>query len=347
MRRALVVSGGGSKGAFAVGVIKQLAADFPNLKFDVYVGTSTGALLTPLAAMEEYNLLEELYTTQTTEDVIIKSNIGNRLGEHSIFDATPLWNLISKFYTDARYEELTNSSRKVYLNTTCLQTRELVVFTNETGAVDGKYYKVRELINADHFRRAIMASACQPVFMPPIKVNVNVPGEAHPNYQFVDGGVREYVGIQMAIDAGATEIIAIILSPEADPPEEKEYKNLFQLLERTIDMFSEDVGKNDLLFPEQYNEALNYIDTVKTKMKADGIADNKIQQYFSTPGGENPFSGKVPLKIHLIRPDDPLGGGPGGLTFDPEEMKNMIAVGKQIFNDFVASLPPEDTGGWV
>jgi NTE family protein len=347
MRRALVVSGGGSKGAFAVGVIKQFAANFPNLKFDVYVGTSTGSLLTPLAAMGEYNLLEELYTTQTTEDVILKSNIGNRLNEHSIFDATPLWNLIAKYYTDARYEELSNTGNKVYLNTTCLQTAELIVFTNDADAIDGKYYKVCKLINADHFRRAVMASACQPVFMPPIKVNVNVPGEPHPNYQFVDGGVREYVGIQMAIDAGATEIVTILLSPEADPPEEKEYKNLFQLLERTIDIFSTDVGKNDLLIPDQYNEALNYIDTVKVKMKADGIADSKLQQYFTTPGVENPFSGKVPLKIYIIRPDDPLNGGPGGLIFDPAEMKNMVAVGRQIFNDFIAGLTPEDTGGWV
>jgi len=57
-----------------------------------------------------------------------------------------------------------------------------------------------------------MASACQPVFMPPIKVNKNVPGEANPHFQFVDGGVREYAGVEMAIDNGATEIFTILLS---------------------------------------------------------------------------------------------------------------------------------------
>ena len=347
MRRALVVSGGGCKGAFAVGVLKQLRSDFPNLFFDVFVGTSTGSLLTPLAAMNEYNLLEELYTTVKTEDIILKSNLGDRLGEHSIFDATPLWNLIAKFYSDARYDELINSGKKIYLNTTCLQTRQLVVFTNDADAIDGKYYSVRQLINADHFRRAVMASACQPVFMPPIKVNVNVPGEAHPNYQFVDGGVREYVGIQMAIDAGAKEIFVILLSPDADPPVETEFKNLFQLLERTIDVFSEDVGKNDTLIPEQYNEALNYIAAVKTKMMVAGLTENAIQGFFSTPGIENPFAGKIPLKIYYIKPDEPLGGGPGGLTFDPVEMQGMVATGKLILSDFIASLTPEDTSGWT
>lgn len=62
-----------------------------------------------------------------------------------------------------------------------------------------KYYQVRKMHNGDHFRKAVMASACQPVFMTPVKVNKNVPGEKNPDHQFVDGGVREYAGVEMAI----------------------------------------------------------------------------------------------------------------------------------------------------
>jgi predicted acylesterase/phospholipase RssA len=346
MKRALVVSGGGSKGAFAVGVIKQLVNDFPHLGFDAFVGTSTGSLLTPLAAIQEYALLEQLYTTQTTANVITKANIGDRLNEHSIFDATPLWNLISNFYTDARYNQLINSGKKFYLNAVCLQTAGLVVFTNDASATDGKYYTVKKIINADHFRRAVMASACQPVFMPPVKVNQHVPGEANPDYQFVDGGVREYVGIQMAIDAGADEIFTIILSPDKDDAIQTEFKTLLPILERTIDIFSTDVGKNDTLVPLQYNNALVYIDAVKKKMVADGLDETKVDGYFNT-GNDNPFAGKRPIKIYFIKPSDPLGGGPGGLTFDPAEMKNMLATGRQIFSQFVAGLSPNDKSGWT
>jgi NTE family protein len=347
MRRALVVSGGGSKGAFAVGVIRQLVRSFPALQFDYYVGTSTGALLLPLAALGKYSLLEELYTSHETEDIVLKTNIGNRLNEHSIFDATPLWLMIGRYYNDDCCSELLNSDRKIYLNTVCLQTGELVVFTNDEDATDGTYYKVKRLLNADHFRRAIMASACQPVFMPPIRVNVNIPGEPHPNYQFVDGGVREYVGIQMAIDAGAKEIIVITLSPDDEPPGEIQYTNLVHLLERTVDILTGDVGKNDLLLPFQYNEALTYIAAVKTKMLADGISADIIQDYFSTPGIDNPFVGKIPLKIYRIKPDMPLGGGPGGLTFEPDEMREMLAKGREVLTRFVAALDPQDTSGWV
>ena len=51
MSRALVISGGGSKGAFVVGVLKRLFAEYPALDFDIYVGTSTGSLMSPLVAL--------------------------------------------------------------------------------------------------------------------------------------------------------------------------------------------------------------------------------------------------------------------------------------------------------
>jgi predicted acylesterase/phospholipase RssA len=50
MKRALVISGGGSKGAFAVGILQRLRILFPTLHFDMIIGTSTGALIAPLAA---------------------------------------------------------------------------------------------------------------------------------------------------------------------------------------------------------------------------------------------------------------------------------------------------------
>lgn len=342
MRRALVISGGGSKGAFAVGVIQRLLKEYPLLKFDIYVGTSTGSLIAPLAAMEAYDLLQELYTTQKTENIVRKSNLGDRLNQHSIFDASPLWSLIEQYYNDHNYDILQASGKKIFLTTTCLQTSELVVFTNETNPFISKNYEVKTLDSADHFRKAVMASACQPVFMPPIKVNLKVPGEPHPQYQYVDGGVREYAGIQMAIDNGATEIFTILLSSGDKVVYDTEFKTIFPILQQTIDIFTEDVGKNDLIIPGQYNEALEYIAAVKDKMKKAGVSDAQIADYFKVRGRGNPYEDKVPLKLYTLRPSAPLGGGPGGLTFDPAEMKKMLATGQRASDDFIASLNPRD-----
>lgn len=342
MSRALVISGGGSKGAFAVGVIKKLLHDFPNLQFDILVGTSTGALITPLVAMGDIEELERLYTTQTTDKIIKKGNIGDRLNQHSIFDGTPLWNLLAEYYTDDNYLRLVNCGKKIYLTTVCLQTGELVVFTNEPAPAPQKLYEVHHVINSDHFRRAVLASASQPIFMAPVKVNLQVPGAINPTYQYVDGGVREYAGVQIAIDKGATEIITILHTPATGKTVQSEYKTLFPILERTIDIFINDVSKNDLIIPEQYNEALHYLDAVKSKMKSSGITNEQINEFFDTPGEENPFEDKIPIKLYNIRPSQPLGGGPGGLIFDQTEMKGMVQTGQLIAGEFIASLDPGD-----
>jgi predicted acylesterase/phospholipase RssA len=342
MKRALVVSGGGSRGAFAVGVISRLLNIFPGLDFDIYVGTSTGSLIVPLAALHEFDALERLYTTQRTENIIKKFNIGDRINEHSIFDANPLWELIQTNLNDARCDQLFASGKEIYFTTTCLQTGNLTVFTNATDPFQAKQYEVKRLVNNVHLRKAVMASTCQPVFMPPVKVNKGIAGAGNETHQYVDGGVRQYAGIEMAIDNGATEIFTILLSPGKSEPVNKEFENLFSILEQTIEIFTDDVGKNDLIIPNQYNDALIYINAVKRKIKTKGFTNDQVTEFFRIAGTENPFEEKVPLKLFTIRPDEPLGGGPGGLNFDPAEMTGMVNKGKLATDGFIASLDPAD-----
>lgn len=335
-KRALVISGGGSKGAFAVGVIRQLATDFPQISFDVFVGTSTGALIAPLAATGDIASLETLYTTVTTSDIIIKGNVVTRLlSANSLFDASPLASLISRVYDDNRCNAIFNLAAPVFVATTCLQTMESVNFaTHDVPLVSDS--RLSKLDTPDQLRRAIMASACQPVFMPPIEVRK---GQL-PMRQYVDGGVREYAGVQLAIDAGADEIYAILLNPKDTPVDEITYNDSFSILQRTIETFTTDVGVSNLRLPLQYNRALRYIDAVKKKMIAAGIAQTDIDNFFNIPLA-NPFTGKKPLKIYVIRPDGALGGGPGGLDFNPDEMKGMLAKGQATLSQFMANLPPD------
>lgn len=342
MSRAIVISGGGSKGAFAVGVLKRLFEVYPNLDFDMIVGTSTGSLIAPLLALKDIKNLEKLYSNQKTENIVKTGRLGDRLSEVSIFDASPLKKTLDETITGQLYNDIIASGKQIYLTTVCLQTEELVVFTTAGNPAASNRYETRTIENADHFRRAVLASACQPVFMQPVKVNKNLPNDPNPGYQFVDGGVKEYAGLQMAIDNGATEIFTILLSSGLKSTDDKEFKDLFSMLLKTIDMFTDDVGKNDLIIPLQYNEALNYIDSVKRKMKRDGVSTEKVNEYFNVRGLESPYQDKVPIKMHFFRPAAPLNGGPGGLSFDPVVMKDMIKQGTGIADDFIASLNPGD-----
>jgi len=342
MSSALVISGGGSKGAFAVGVLKDLISKFPHLTFDVYVGTSAGALIVTLASVGRFDELEQIYTTTSSTDIFDKFNIGDRLDQASLFDVTKTINLIKKHYPDERFNELKQSSKKVFLTTTSLKTGMLTVFTNDATSINPKGYFVTETVNADHYRKAVLASSCVPVYMPPIRVNLGVPNIPDPQEQFVDGGVLEYVGIQMAIDAGATEILAILLSAEERQPEPALFTTLFPVLERTIDIFATDVGKNDLSLAQSFNEALIYIDAVKAKMLNAGLSEAQINDFFSIAEIDNPLEGKQPLKLFVIRPESFLGGGPGGLIFNPDEMKQMLAKGETQADKFIASLDPNE-----
>jgi NTE family protein len=60
--RALVISGGGSKGAFAGGVAQYLLEKKKN-KYDIFIGTSTGSLLIPHLALNKTEKIKEIFTS--------------------------------------------------------------------------------------------------------------------------------------------------------------------------------------------------------------------------------------------------------------------------------------------
>src|SRR5690606_41739445 len=66
--RALVISGGGSKGAFAGGVAQYLIEE-EKREYDMYLGTSTGSLLIPLLANNRIEKAYEMYTNVTQRKI--------------------------------------------------------------------------------------------------------------------------------------------------------------------------------------------------------------------------------------------------------------------------------------
>ena len=68
MKYGLVLSGGGSKGAYESGCMKALQ-EF-GYHFDIVTGTSIGALNGLLVAQEDYQKLYELWETLSLEKVL-------------------------------------------------------------------------------------------------------------------------------------------------------------------------------------------------------------------------------------------------------------------------------------
>ena len=59
--RALVISGGGSKGAYAGGVAEYLIKE-KGYEYDLFVGTSTGSLLVPHIAAGKIDKVYDVFT---------------------------------------------------------------------------------------------------------------------------------------------------------------------------------------------------------------------------------------------------------------------------------------------
>ena len=68
MKKALVISGGGSKGAFAGGVAEYLINE-KKKDYDFFLGTSTGSLLVSHLALGMIDDLKALYTSVNQKDI--------------------------------------------------------------------------------------------------------------------------------------------------------------------------------------------------------------------------------------------------------------------------------------
>ena len=66
--KALVISGGGSKGAFAGGVAQYLI-EGEGKNYDMFLGTSTGSLLIPHLAAHDLGKLYDIFTNVSQKHI--------------------------------------------------------------------------------------------------------------------------------------------------------------------------------------------------------------------------------------------------------------------------------------
>lgn len=66
--RALVISGGGSKGVFAGGVAQYLINELHH-NYDLFVGTPTGSLLISHLALNKVEKIKEVFTSVNQDSI--------------------------------------------------------------------------------------------------------------------------------------------------------------------------------------------------------------------------------------------------------------------------------------
>lgn len=81
--KALVISGGGSKGAFAGGVAQYLIEELKR-DYQLYIGTSTGSLLASHLALQKIEKIKNVYTNVTNNSIfnvcpfVVKQNTATK-----------------------------------------------------------------------------------------------------------------------------------------------------------------------------------------------------------------------------------------------------------------------------
>lgn len=271
-KKALVLSGGGSKGAFQIGVLRKLLDKNPNLDYDIYTGISVGALNTSLLATgnlkDTLPLLEEVWFNDIKGDssvwthrilkilsVFIALSLGFSLVSFILYlFSMPMWSVITlgslsilsavgavtfllvKWFPNNRSIYDTKPLRNIVKKRLNLNKLKLSGKKLKVGAVSyqsGKYRTADE--QSEDIVDWVIASSAFPIFFPMPKID----GE-----NWTDGGVKETVPLQDAIDMGAKEIDVILTSPLS--VERKKDNRLLAQIGRVIDLMTREIMINDI-----------------------------------------------------------------------------------------------------
>lgn len=242
--RALVISGGGSKGAFAGGVAEHLIKDIGN-SYDIFVGTSTGSLLAPLLASNNIDRAFKVYTSISAKDIfsecpfVIKEVNGEfktRFNHWTIIKqflkraptlgtSLNLRKLITKTFSEQDYNAIKANGKAVVVSVSNLTNQEME-------------YKSSNDYGYEDFCDWIWASANLLPFMSLVKKE---------GCEYGDGGYGDFVPIQKAIDAGASIVDVIVLEQKEKSTHLPSLTNPFQSMLRTYDFMFNQIGKDDLI----------------------------------------------------------------------------------------------------
>jgi NTE family protein len=194
--RALVLSGGGGRGAFECGVVDKLAE--VGWQPDILVGTSIGSMNAAAYALDGAPGVGRMWDKIRTRDMhrFLRLRPWN-----SLLDRAP-WKRTLETYTPE--DRLRQVTMPLYIVATDITTGHLVVYTNHIDLDSAKplYQKVDAITHAH-----LLASSSIPYVYAETPINRS----AH-----WDGAVMYNSPLRPAIDAGADEILVVLLSPYHD-----------------------------------------------------------------------------------------------------------------------------------
>lgn len=220
-KTALVLSGGGAKGAFQVGAEKYLREEL-GYSWDVIGGVSVGALNGSMLAMEKYSRLEEIWKTIRNQSVY--SGRFNLLtmwklyrGAKSIYSNDPLASIVEKEIEPGKIV------KDLRIGTVSLNSGRYTVYGGDD----------------PNIKKAILASTVVPVIWPPQYVSTEC-------QMMVDGSLRRFSPIGDVLDADPDDVVVINCWPKHPPALNQPPRNILDIAIRALDISSAGIIYSDI-----------------------------------------------------------------------------------------------------
>jgi NTE family protein len=244
MKRALVLSGGGSKGAFEVGAIDYLV-NTEGMNFNIFIGTSVGALNAAFLG-QSGNRME---LAQLSRD--LKQLWLDMKSKHSVYQ-TSFWGALRLLWSDSLYRpyglkrmlQKKINVKRIFDPATVVKVATVAQETGQLFYADSR----RPELQAD-FLKYVLASASMPIFFPAVHIGKN---------HWYDGGLRDITPLGAAFNEKPDEIIVIItypvgpnLGPVLAP---QKHRGAFQAMLRTVEILTSEIQTNDLQLANYINQ---------------------------------------------------------------------------------------------
>ena len=210
MKRALVLSGGGSRGAYECGAWQALRE--LNIRLDAVYGTSIGAINAALVAQGDLDVavklwetirLNQIVSTEEGAEFTVERMVSRKRdlipflvenAKNVLMDITPLENLMRETLDEGR------------VRASGMELGMMITRVPQFSAFEAR---LSDIPQGRLFDYLLASASCFPIF--PLK---QIDGE-----YCMDGGYADNMPLAMAIADGADEIVAVDLHPEPAHPE--------------------------------------------------------------------------------------------------------------------------------
>lgn len=231
--RALVLGGGGAKGAFQAGALSSL---LPRIQYDIVTGVSVGAINASFIAQYPISQshraavdLSDMWHHMKPKDIMRLWYNGMlwklpTAWKPSVYDSRPLHKTLEEYLSA---ERIRSSGRLLRVGAVSLTTGRYCTWTEQD----------------EDIALGVAASSAFPVFMLPVRARGQL---------WMDGGARENTPVEDAILAGATSVDIIQCDPNIPTPIQGKITAL-KIAEAAISTALLEIDKWDIKVTELYN----------------------------------------------------------------------------------------------